>query len=68
MKPNKVLFVKRTNRPFFIADGRPVGFYQAEKGGAPVLKEEGSWRKINGFYFNIRRLHLFVGITFRRFS
>jgi len=63
----RIVHIKRTNRPYFLGDGRLVGWYYAEKGGAPVLKGESSWRKINGFFFNIRKFHLFVGVTFRRF-
>lgn len=29
-----------------------VGWSYAEKGGAPVLKEQTSWKKINGIWLN----------------
>jgi hypothetical protein len=35
----------------FLGDRR-VGFMHAHKGGAPVLREEASWRTINGIYVN----------------
>lgn len=63
----KVFYYKRTQHPFFIGDGRPVGFYYSEKDGSPVLKGESSWKKINGVFFNIRSLRVFFSITFRRF-
>lgn len=33
---------------------RGITWTQAEKDGGPVLKEEGSFRKINGFLVNTR--------------
>jgi hypothetical protein len=59
---------KRTQRPFFIGNGGMVGFYYAERGGGPVLKDESSWRKINGVFFNVRPLQIYFAIEFRRFG
>jgi hypothetical protein len=32
---------------------RPIGFLHAEKGGAPVLIGEASWRTVCGVYGNV---------------
>jgi len=37
---------------------------QAEKGGGPVLREQGSWTKANGFMVRVGKL--FVSLQFRR--
>ena len=45
----------------------PFCWLQAEKGGGPVLREQGSWRKINGFMVRWPK-HQKLVVIFRRHS
>lgn len=47
--------------PFY----RPVGVFHAAKGGGLVLRDQSSWRTINGVFLNTRRTGLF-SFEFRR--
>lgn len=59
---------KRSPQPFFFADGSSCGLMYAEKDGGPVLKDESSWRKINGVFINLRRWDFYCYVLFRRFG
>lgn len=39
----------------YLAVRRGVGLSYAYKDGGPVLKEDATWRNINGFWLNTRR-------------
>jgi len=41
-----------------------LAWFQAEKDGGPVLREEGHWTKINGILINTRFGH--ISFLFRR--
>jgi hypothetical protein len=55
----KVLMFPRRTRLY-----ARVSLSHAHKGGGPVLKEEASWRTVNGFAFYTRKHHVWV--LFRR--
>lgn len=42
-----------------------IGIAYAEKNGHPVLREETSWRKVNGIWINTKNNNLWI--LFRRF-
>jgi hypothetical protein len=56
------LQITRDSPRFF----RYFRFYQAEKGGGLVLKDEAHWTKINGFELRVRSYN--IAVVFRRFS
>lgn len=49
-----------------IFGGSRFGFMHAHPGGSPVLREDSSWRTINGFYGNM--FGGFFTLEFRRFQ